>query len=193
MIFMIHPTGVGSEMLAFCHKCCHRLVHPTGVGSEKHSYLVGSYTRQSTPQAWGLKVHTVGFNLIDHIHPTGVGSERSILLGVLCIVLIHPTGVGLRAAMPPRAEKSAPTQWGDGIVVGLYVPHMHGSTVGSFSTRNSYFSLSLYTSDFMLPTSSTPQAWGLKLVSAISSRNGSIHPTGVGSESKPLGLRHCGI
>ena len=99
---------------------------------------------------------------------------------------IFPTRVGLRVAMPPRAEKSAPTQWGAGIVVGLYVPHRRESAVGRFSTRNSYFSLALYTSDFMLPTSSTPHAWGLKA-------NGFLDKhTFARSSPQAWGLKHLG-
>ena len=45
------------------------------------------------------------------IRPTGVGSETIMICPISCGV-IRPTGVGLRVAMSPRAEKSAPTQWG---------------------------------------------------------------------------------
>ena len=47
-----------------------------------------------------------------------------------------------------------------------------------------YFGLSLHASDFMLPTSYTPHAWGLKAAAAALAVVGAIHPTRVGSERR---------
>ena len=64
-----------------------------------------------------------------------------------------------------RGGKTAPTPWGARIVMGLWVAHAREDVAGSGATSD--YRLTLHASDFMLPTSSTPHAWGLKDVIGV--------------------------
>ena len=71
-------------------------------------------------------------------------------------------------------------------------PHRREDDAGSFSTRNSYFSFLLYTSDFMLPTSSTPNAWGLKLIVFVN-RKGRRQVITVSNQTEKAELNEDGL